>query len=105
MIRYIYVSIYDDFELNCRFLFCRYNLGCNRIYHNDLFRFQKSFRRKICYDWTRYTHMYLRLRGDGRNYQLNIKPEMYFDHMWDDIFNVPVHTRGGPYWQICKVRR
>lgn len=63
----------------------------------------KSFKRKICYDWTRYTHMYLRLRGDGRAYQLNVHPDMYFDHMWNDMYNVPIYTRGGPYWQICKV--
>ena len=76
----------------------------NFLTSHSFFLFQKSFKRKICYDWTRYTHMYLRLRGDGRTYQLNVQPDMYFDYMWNDLYNVPIYTRGGPYWQICKVR-
>lgn len=72
---------------------------CNlRSPHN-----KKSFERVTSYDWGRYTHMFLRIRGDGRNYMLNIHMNNYFDVTWYDVYNYPLYTRGGPYWQIVKV--
>ena len=65
--------------------------------------FQKSFHRPIPYDWGRYTHLYLRLRGDGRTYALTVGIDNYYDVAWNDIFTFPLFTRGGPYWQVAKV--
>lgn len=62
-----------------------------------------SFQRQIPYDWSRYTHMYLRVRGDGRNYMLVIQMDRYYSHLAFDMYNYPLYTRGGPYWQIVKV--
>lgn len=62
-----------------------------------------AFNRKIPYDWSRYTHLYIRCRGDGRAYQMNVKTQNEFDVMWHDLFVFPLHTRGGPYWQIAKI--
>jgi hypothetical protein len=29
----------------------------------------------------------------------------YFDIMWNDIYSYVLFTRGGPYWQLSKVRK
>lgn len=64
---------------------------------------QKSFKRKIPYDWSRYTHLVMRVRGDGRPYMLNIMMDQFFDVNWFDQYNYILFTRGGPYWQVAKV--
>nr|CAG4638569.1 EOG090X091L [Cyclestheria hislopi] len=63
----------------------------------------KSFKRDTYYDWTLYTHIVLRIRGDGRSYLLNIGTAGYFDVTWNDMFSYILFTRGGPYWQIVKI--
>ncbi|XP_045187117.2 complex I intermediate-associated protein 30, mitochondrial-like [Mercenaria mercenaria] len=62
-----------------------------------------AFERQVPYDWSRYTHMYLRVRGDGRNYMLLIQMDRFFDVQTHDMYNFPLYTRGGPYWQTVKV--
>lgn len=46
----------------------------------------------------------IKLRGDGRAYLLNIASEGQFDIWWNDIFHYILYTRGGPHWQIAKVK-
>jgi len=65
--------------------------------------FQKSFQRDSFLDWSPYTHLNLRLRGDGRSYLINIHVSGQFDIMWNDVFTFVLYTRGGPYWQTTRV--
>lgn len=46
----------------------------------------------------------IRLRGDGRSYLLNITCSGYYDLMWNDVYTYPLYTRGGPHWQLTRVR-
>jgi len=64
---------------------------------------RKSFKREICHDWTQYTHLVLRVRGDGRCYMLNIATGGIFDLTWNDVYHYVLHTRGGPYWQYVRI--
>lgn len=64
---------------------------------------QKSFKRDVCHDWTPYTHLVLRIRGDGRSYVLNISTRGIFDLMWNDVYHYVLYTRGGPYWQYVRI--
>ncbi|XP_072763016.1 complex I intermediate-associated protein 30, mitochondrial [Anoplolepis gracilipes] len=64
---------------------------------------QISFKRDVCHDWTPYTHLILRVRGDGRCYTLSIYTRGTFNLMWNDVYNYVLHTRGGPHWQYVKV--
>jgi hypothetical protein len=51
-----------------------------------------------------YAHIVLRVRGDGRSYMLSISTMGYYDIMWNDIYSYVLFTRGGPYWQVSKVK-
>ncbi|KAJ9591572.1 hypothetical protein L9F63_001926 [Diploptera punctata] len=64
---------------------------------------RKSFKRDAYFDWRMYTHIVLRVRGDGRSYMLNISTMGYYDIMWNDIYSYALYTRGGPYWQLTKI--
>lgn len=64
---------------------------------------RKSFKRQVTHDWTPYTHLVLRVRGDGRCYALNISTSGIFDLTWNDVYNYVLHTRGGPHWQYIRV--
>ncbi|XP_046402284.1 complex I intermediate-associated protein 30, mitochondrial [Ischnura elegans] len=66
-------------------------------------RVQKSFKRDSFHDWTMYTHLVMRIRGDGRPYLLNISTAGYYDLFWNDIYSYALFTRGGPYWQVSKI--
>ncbi|XP_013782041.1 complex I intermediate-associated protein 30, mitochondrial-like isoform X1 [Limulus polyphemus] len=66
-------------------------------------RARKSFKRDSFFDWQMFTHLILRIRGDGRSYMLNLTTTGYFDVMWHDIYNYILFTRGGPYWQVAKI--
>lgn len=64
---------------------------------------RKSFKREVYHNWTPYTHLNLRVRGDGRCYMLTISTRGMFDLTWNDVYHYVLHTRGGPYWQYVKV--
>ncbi|XP_030764685.1 complex I intermediate-associated protein 30, mitochondrial [Sitophilus oryzae] len=64
---------------------------------------RKSFKRETYLDWSNYNMLVMKVRGDGRTYLLNVHTKGYFDVTWNDMFNYPLFTRGGPYWQIVKI--
>lgn len=45
----------------------------------------------------------MKVRGDGRNYLLNIATKGYYDITWNDMYHFVLYTRGGPYWQVSRV--
>ncbi|XP_040456571.1 complex I intermediate-associated protein 30, mitochondrial [Falco naumanni] len=62
-----------------------------------------SFARKKYYDWSNFNSLYLRVRGDGRPWMVNIYTDPYFSHQKDDLYNYFMFTRGGPYWEEIKI--
>ncbi|KAH3853760.1 hypothetical protein DPMN_096292 [Dreissena polymorpha] len=58
-----------------------------------------SFGRVVPYDFTGYTDLHLRVRGDGRNYMVILQMQRIWDHLFYDMYNYPLYTHGGPYWQ------
>ena len=59
------------------------------------------------YDFTEFTHLVMRFRGDGRAYLLGFSVDyglnIFSDLSKMDLYNFALFTRGGPYWQIAKV--
>uniref|UniRef100_A0A336N067 CSON010484 protein n=1 Tax=Culicoides sonorensis TaxID=179676 RepID=A0A336N067_CULSO len=66
-------------------------------------RSRKSFKREVALNWTPYNTLVLKVRGDGRNYLINIHTEGYFDVLWHDIYHYVLYTRGGPHWQTTRI--
>lgn len=64
---------------------------------------RRSFQREVYHDWSAYTHIVLRVRGDGRCYVLNLATRGIFDLTWNDVYHYVLHTRGGPYWQYVRI--
>lgn len=62
-----------------------------------------SFARKKYYDWSNFNSLYLRVRGDGRPWMVNIYTDPYFSHQKDDLYSYFMFTRGGPYWEEIKI--
>ncbi|OCT68796.1 complex I intermediate-associated protein 30, mitochondrial [Xenopus laevis] len=62
-----------------------------------------AFNRKLHHDWSNFNTLFLRIRGDGRPWMVNIKYETYFTQQWDDLHSYFLYTRGGPYWQEVKI--
>eukprot|EP00095_Tigriopus_kingsejongensis_P009254 maker-scaffold922_size80897-snap-gene-0.19 protein:Tk09254 transcript:maker-scaffold922_size80897-snap-gene-0.19-mRNA-1 annotation:"probable complex i intermediate-associated protein mitochondrial precursor" len=59
----------------------------------------KSFAREANLGFQYFTAIQMRIRGDGRTYILNVHISGMYDMEWNDLWNFPIHTRGGPYWQ------
>lgn len=62
-----------------------------------------SFSRVRPYDWELYTHLVMRVRGDGRPYTIVLRMHRQYDVQWLDVYNYVLFTRGGPYWQVAKI--
>lgn len=88
----------------------------------SLLQFFFSLMMKVCpifllqsasqtYNWSDFTHLVIRMRGDGRTYGLGLQKNYKRTHRLDfamgltanDQFHYPMFTRGGPYWQTVKV--
>ncbi|KAL7675755.1 hypothetical protein ACOME3_002018 [Neoechinorhynchus agilis] len=55
------------------------------------------------FEWAAYTHIGLRLRGDGRCYTLILNMPGYYQELAHEMYVYPLHTRGGPYWQDVRI--
>ncbi|NWX81941.1 CIA30 protein, partial [Nothoprocta ornata] len=62
-----------------------------------------SFGKKKYFDWSNFNCLYLRVRGDGRPWMINIYTDPYFSHHKDDLYSYFMFTRGGPYWEDIKI--
>ncbi|XP_062973764.1 complex I intermediate-associated protein 30, mitochondrial [Elgaria multicarinata webbii] len=62
-----------------------------------------AFNRKSPYDWTNFNSLFLRVRGDGRPWMINIYTDPYFSHHKDDLYHYFMYPRGGPYWEEIKI--
>ncbi|XP_072031769.1 complex I intermediate-associated protein 30, mitochondrial-like [Amphiura filiformis] len=58
-----------------------------------------AFNKEYLMDFRKFNKLTLRVRGDGRAYMVNMKPEMYWSDNKNDLYNYVFYTRGGPYWQ------
>ncbi|VDP06210.1 unnamed protein product [Soboliphyme baturini] len=80
-----------------------------RVQHSGFASFlskrkHKAFYRRDYYNlWSRFTHLILKVRGDGRIYLLNLGTPGSFDITSHDVYNYPLYTHGGPYWQYEKI--
>jgi len=63
----------------------------------------KSFRRISHMNWEYYSHLVMRVRGDGRTYVVNLSTAGFYDITWNDVYHYVLFTRGGPYWQNVKI--
>lgn len=64
---------------------------------------RKSFDRAGYHDFTDYTHLVFKVRGDGRTYNLILSCPEWTEQSSTVQYTYPFYTRGGPYWQISKV--
>ncbi|XP_055134757.1 complex I intermediate-associated protein 30, mitochondrial isoform X1 [Symphalangus syndactylus] len=62
-----------------------------------------AFERKMSYDWSQFNTLYLRVRGDGRPWMVNIKEDIDFFQRRNQMYSYFMFTRGGPYWQEVKI--
>ncbi|CAH2327682.1 Hypothetical predicted protein [Pelobates cultripes] len=62
-----------------------------------------AFYRKLCYDWSNFNTLHLRVRGDGRPWMVNVIHDTYFTNQKDDLYSYFLYTRGGPYWEDVKI--
>ena len=63
----------------------------------------KAFARPTYHDWTHFTHLVVKVRGDGRSYNLLLASPGSYQETQQHTYLYPLYTRGGPYWQITKV--
>ncbi|CAP30433.1 Protein CBR-NUAF-1 [Caenorhabditis briggsae] len=65
---------------------------------------RKTFnRKKFLSKWRNFSHLLLKVRGDGRSYKIMLHSPLSMDFTWGDSFSHPLHTHGGPYWQYEKI--
>lgn len=61
------------------------------------------FERKRSFDWSQFNTLYLRVRGDGRPWMVNIKEDTDLIQKKNQMYSYFLFTRGGPYWQEVKI--
>ncbi|XP_037690195.1 complex I intermediate-associated protein 30, mitochondrial [Choloepus didactylus] len=61
------------------------------------------FERKRSYDWSQFNTLYLRVRGDGRPWMVNIREDTDIIQRKNQMYSYFMFTRGGPYWQEVKI--
>ncbi|EQB77312.1 complex I intermediate-associated protein 30, mitochondrial [Camelus ferus] len=61
------------------------------------------FERKKSYDWSQFNTLYLRVRGDGRPWMVNIREDTDIIQRKSQMYSYFMFTRGGPYWQEVKI--
>uniref|UniRef100_A0A9L0S654 Complex I intermediate-associated protein 30, mitochondrial n=1 Tax=Equus caballus TaxID=9796 RepID=A0A9L0S654_HORSE len=61
------------------------------------------FERKRSYDWSQFNTLYLRVRGDGRPWMVNIREDTDIIQRKNQMYSYFMFTRGGPYWQDVKI--
>lgn len=61
------------------------------------------FDMKRSFDWSQFNTLYLRVRGDGRPWMVNIREDTNIVHKKDQMYSYFLFTRGGPYWQEVKI--
>lgn len=64
---------------------------------------RKSFSRVQHLPFEDYDALILKVRGDGRTYFCNILLDEFTDMLWHDVYQFPLYTRGGPYWQDVEI--
>jgi NADH dehydrogenase [ubiquinone] 1 alpha subcomplex assembly factor 1 len=64
---------------------------------------RRSFFREGKYDWAPFTHLIMRVRGDGRTYAISIRTPGVMDLSWFDVYSFGLYTHGGPYWQYVRI--
>lgn len=62
-----------------------------------------AFDRRKSYDWSQFNTLYLRVRGDGRPWMVNIREDTDFIQKSNQMYSYFMFTRGGPYWQEVKI--
>ncbi|XP_008845017.1 complex I intermediate-associated protein 30, mitochondrial [Nannospalax galili] len=62
-----------------------------------------AFERKLPYDWSQFNTLYLRVRGDGRPWMVNIRQDTDLIQRKNQMYCYFMFTRGGPYWQEIKI--
>ncbi|KAL3082851.1 hypothetical protein niasHS_010653 [Heterodera schachtii] len=62
---------------------------------------KKAFDRKNFFsDWSHYTHLLIKCRGDGRTYKVMLHIPQFMDITWGNSYTYLLHTHGGPHWQF-----
>ncbi|XP_001607064.1 complex I intermediate-associated protein 30, mitochondrial [Nasonia vitripennis] len=61
------------------------------------------FKSKEQLDWSSFTHIVFRVRGDGRIYAVNLHLHRVTDICMYDTYHYFIWTRGGPYWQYVRI--
>lgn len=55
------------------------------------------------YNWSKFNHLLLRFRGDGRVYRILLKGPNMQGLQEGSFYEYFLYTRGGPYWQVAKI--
>ncbi len=64
---------------------------------------QPFFLPETHHEFYQFTHVVLRVRGDGRRYFIAFDTSDRLDITWFDRYQYMLYTHGGPYWQYVKV--